>query len=177
MIFFSSASSKLGSPDCSSGKLLSKGWDRGSNTIVLKVNCGDLSYNSYVSRRSQLSKDRIEKGITSKELGRLADVSPYLVSTYERKLHAYGMNDIGALKRLAVALGYPEDRYLDDYLKWLDGDPYEDIRALLIAHRGNGVDLLAERCSVTRQALYHWRDGQGAPTRESFEIVKKRGSD
>lgn len=142
----------------------------------MKVKCGDLSHKKYPEQWSQLTKDRVDKGLSERELGELVGITQSAVSLYEIGKYGVGRNAIEPLKRMAVAMGYPEDRYLDDYLRWIDGDPYDDIRELLKAHRGKGIDRLAASCGVTHRSLYLWRDGVGCPTREAFELVKKRRS-
>lgn len=172
--FFSSASGKLGTPGCSSQKLLSKGMDRGSYPTDLKVKCGDLPYKKDPSQWSQLTKDRVSKGLTEKELGERVGLTQSTVSLYELGKHGLGKNAIETLKKLAVAMGFSEDRYLDDYLLWIGGDPYAEFRELFEAHRGQGLWRLAKACGVTCMTLYSWRDGHGYPSRAAFELVKKR---
>lgn len=172
--FFSSASGKLGTPGRSSQKLLSKGMDRGSYPTDLKVKCGDLPYKKDPSQWSQLTKDRVSKGLTEKELGKLAGLTQTTVSAYELGKYEFRKSAVKQLKKMAVAMGFPEDRYLDEYLVWLDGDPYADFREVVEAYREKGLWRLAEECGVTRKTLRSWRDGHGYPSRAAFELVKKR---
>lgn len=104
--FFSSASGKLGTPGRSSQKLLSKGMDRGSYPIDLKVKCGDLPYKKDPSQWSQLTKDRVSKGLTEKELGKLAGLTQTTVSAYELGKYEFRKSAVKQLKKWLLLWGF-----------------------------------------------------------------------
>lgn len=111
----------------------------------------------------------------SKKMGIPAKTIKY----HEERMTPDDMLDTEYLKKVAVALGFDEDRYLDNYLKWIDGGTVgEDVNAY-IASTGLPMSKLYEQFGAKEYAVSHWRKGLSRPPRAVYEMIMafKKGAD
>lgn len=172
-IFFCTARNKLGISSSSSSKLLSKYEGSRSDSIVLKVNCGDaISAINNGTIGGAIRKDRLDVGITERELSKLTGVCDRTITKYENGWLEEDKLDPHILIKIANALGKPDDTYLNEYHRWVVGEYAQDISSLLDDIRGIGIDKVCKELGITHASLYHWSKGVGKPTRKVYEYIK-----
>ena len=172
-IFFCTARNKLGISSSSSGKLLSKIEGSRCNSIVLKVNCGDaISAINTGTIGGAIRKDRLDVGITERELSKITGVCDRTITKYENGWLEEDKLDPHILIKIANALGKPDNTYLNEYHRWVVGDFSQDIVRLLDDIRGTGIDKVCKELNTTHASLYHWSRGVGKPTRKVYEYIK-----
>lgn len=75
------------------------------------------------------------------------------------------------LKRIAVTLGFEENRYLDDYLVWVDsGRCVSDVQEY-IRTSGCSLERLYKKIGIGECAITNWKNGVTKPSRKMYELI------
>lgn len=119
----------------------------------------------------RIRKDRLLQGWSAAMLSKQMGIPARTIKYHEERMIPDDMLDTEYLKKAAVALGLEEDRYLDDYLKWIDGGTMgEDVNAY-IASTGLPICKLHERFGAKEYAVSQWRKGLSRPPRAVYEMI------
>ena len=173
-MFLSVANDRL--PRHSPDKLLSKSIYCIRNMSLKKVILGEVRIEkddiSKEKDKSEILIDRENAGITRVRAAEIAGVNDRTLWKYECGIVDREKMDKDILKRIAVATGQAEDKYLLPYHRWLDGDWGKDIREFVNA-RTESIDSLSLRCGVTHASLYKWASMIGRPNYQTWELISE----
>ena len=123
---------------------------------------------------ARIRKDRLIKGLSAPALARKANTTIRVVKYHEERMTPDDIQDISYLKKVARALGFDEDHYLDDYLKWIDEGTFaEDVKAY-INSTGKPLVQLYDLLGAKEYAVSQWRKGLSRPSRRMYELIQEQ---